>query len=92
MHTTTLIQHELERYLREVVLPRQTFTIEHRWSGIMGLGAEKLPIIKKVKKNVYCAVRMSGMGVALAPVIGDLIARQMLNGKENGKLIAPRPE
>lgn len=79
MYTTTLIQQELERYLREVVLPRQTFTIEHRWSGIMGLGAEKLPIIKKVKKNVYCAVRMSGMGVALAPVVGDLIARQMLN-------------
>src|SRR5258708_18490307 len=31
--TTTLIQNELERYLREVVLPRQAFTIEHRWSG-----------------------------------------------------------
>lgn len=82
MHTTTLIQNELERFLREVVLPKQAFTIEHRWSGIMGTGAEKLPIIKKVKKNVYCAVRMSGMGVALAPVVGDLIARQMLNGAE----------
>jgi len=82
MHTTTLIQQELERFLREVVLPKQAFTVEHRWSGIMGLGAEKLPIIKKVKKNVYCAVRMSGMGVALAPVVGDLIARQILNGKE----------
>ena len=81
LHTTTLIQNELERFLREVVLPRQSFTIEHRWSGIMGLGAEKLPIIKKVKKNVYCAVRMSGMGVALAPVVGDLMARQMLHGK-----------
>jgi len=81
MTTTTPIQHELERFLREVVLPRQAFTVEHRWSGIMGLGAEKLPIIKKVKKNVYCAVRMSGMGVALAPVVGDLIARQMLNEK-----------
>ncbi|MBS1565735.1 MAG: FAD-binding oxidoreductase [Bacteroidetes bacterium] len=81
MHTTPLIQNELERYLREVVLPRQSFTIEHRWSGIMGMGAEKLPIIKKVKKNVFCAVRMSGMGVALSPVVGDLIARQMLNEK-----------
>jgi glycine/D-amino acid oxidase-like deaminating enzyme len=81
MSTTSLIQHELERFLREVALPRQAFTVEHRWSGIMGTGAEKLPIIKKVKKNVYCAVRMSGMGVALAPVVGDLIARQMLNEK-----------
>jgi glycine/D-amino acid oxidase-like deaminating enzyme len=77
--TTTLIQNELERFLRETVLPKQAFTIEHRWSGIMGLGNDKFPIIKKVKKNVYCAVRMGGMGVALAPVVGDLIARQMLN-------------
>jgi glycine/D-amino acid oxidase-like deaminating enzyme len=79
--TTTLIQNELERFLRDTVLPRQSFTIEHRWSGIMGLGSEKLPIIKKVKKNIFCAVRMSGMGVALAPVVADLVARQMTGDK-----------
>ncbi len=80
MITTTLVQNELERFLREVVLPRQAFSIEHRWSGIMGMGNSNFPIIKKIKKNVYCAVRMGGMGMALAPVAGDLAARQMLNG------------
>ena len=79
METTDLIQQELERFLHEVVLPKKSFSIEHRWSGIMGLGAEKMPIIKKIKKDVYCAVRMSGMGVALAPVVGEIIAHQMLS-------------
>jgi gamma-glutamylputrescine oxidase len=76
--TTDFIQNELERYLKEVILPKQQFTIEHRWSGIMGIGHEKFPVIKKVQKNIYCAVRMSGMGIALSPVVGDIIARQML--------------
>ena len=77
--TTELIQEELERFLKEVILPRQKYTIEHRWSGIMGMGSGKFPIIKRVEKNVYCAVRLSGMGVALSPVVGDIVARQMLN-------------
>lgn len=75
---TDFIQQELERFLKEIVLPKQKFSIEHRWSGIMGVGGSKFPIIKKVEKNVYCAVRMSGMGVALSPVVGDIIARQMM--------------
>ncbi|HTE11638.1 MAG TPA: FAD-dependent oxidoreductase [Chitinophagaceae bacterium] len=76
--TTDIIQAELERFLKEVILPKQKYTIEHRWSGIMGMGSDKFPIIKRIEKNVYCAVRMSGMGVALSPVVGDIIARQML--------------
>jgi len=79
--TTDLIQEELERFLKEVIVPKQKFTIEHRWSGIMGMGIGqgKFPIIKRVEKNIYCAVRMSGMGVALSPVVGEIVARQMMN-------------
>jgi gamma-glutamylputrescine oxidase len=77
--TTNFIQAELERFLATVVLPKKKYSIEHRWSGIMGIGAGKFPIIKKIEKNVYCAVRMSGMGVALSPVVGDIIARQMMS-------------
>ena len=77
--TTEFIQSELEHFLKAVVLPKQHYTIEYRWSGIMGMGDEKLPVVKKIEKNIYCAVRMSGMGVALAPVVGESIARQMLS-------------
>ncbi|MEO6316240.1 MAG: FAD-dependent oxidoreductase [Chitinophagaceae bacterium] len=77
--TTDLIQQELERFLKDVILPKQKFTIEHRWGGIMGMGSDKFPIIKRIEKNVYCAVRMSGMGVALSPVVGEIVARQILD-------------
>jgi gamma-glutamylputrescine oxidase len=78
MITTPLIQSALEQFLKEVILPNQPYSIEQRWSGIMGIGGEKSPIIKEIKKNVYCAVRMSGIGVAIAPVVGESVARKML--------------
>ena len=43
---------------------------EWQWSGILGIGSRKLPIIDEVAQNVYCAVRMGGMGVALSSVAG----------------------
>jgi glycine/D-amino acid oxidase-like deaminating enzyme len=81
METTETIQRELERYLSTVVLPRFAgkYTIEHRWSGIMAMGSEKMPILKQALPNVFCAVRMSGMGVALAPVVGREITRMMMD-------------
>lgn len=74
---TSEIQDELERFLRDTILPGRNFSIEHRWSGIMGMGSEKMPIVQAVNDHVWCAVRMSGMGVALAPVVGEKIARMM---------------
>jgi glycine/D-amino acid oxidase-like deaminating enzyme len=80
MDITETIQQELERFLGEVVLPGKHYTIEHRWSGIMAMGSEKMPILKAVNDHVFCAVRMSGMGVALAPVVGEKIADLMTDG------------
>ncbi len=78
MHTTELIQSALEKFLQTIVMPGESFTIEHRWSGIMGIGAEKWPIVKKLDGQIFCAVRMSGMGVALAPEIGKKVAEMMV--------------
>lgn len=80
MDISAPIQSELERFLQETILPGRHFTIEHRWSGIMAMGSEKMPIIKAVNDHVFCAVRMSGMGVALAPVVGEKIASLMTEG------------
>lgn len=76
------IQQELERFLRETILPGRHYSIEHRWSGIMGMGTEKMPILRAVNDQVFCAVRMSGMGVALAPVVGEKIAALMTDSPE----------
>ncbi|HWI91730.1 MAG TPA: FAD-dependent oxidoreductase [Flavisolibacter sp.] len=80
MSTSDFIQSELEKYLNEVVLPdfKGRYTIENRWSGIMAMGGEKMPIVKEIQPNVFCCIRMSGMGVALAPVVSQQVAEMML--------------
>ncbi|MFT6981905.1 MAG: glycine/D-amino acid oxidase-like deaminating enzyme [Crocinitomicaceae bacterium] len=70
IETTHQIQDRLEALLKEVILPNTPFEIDHTWAGIMGVGETKKPIIKKVDKNVYCGVRLGGMGVALGTLVG----------------------
>lgn len=80
MRTSPFIQEELQRYLDEVILPgfRGQYSITDRWAGIMAMGSEKLPIVGELDKNIFAAVRMSGMGVALAPVVSRKVAGMML--------------
>ncbi len=71
---TNIIQNRLEELLKEVILPNRDFKIETRWSGIMGLGNSKNPIIEKLSENVYCGVRLGGMGVAIGSLVGIELA------------------
>ncbi len=71
---TTLIQDRLEQLLREVILPHHDFKIAQRWSGIMGIGAHKKPIISQLSNRVYCGVRLGGMGVAIGSLVGKELA------------------
>lgn len=75
--TTERIQNELEKFLHEVILPGKKFSIEYRWSGTMGMGQEKLPILRELSPGVFCCIRMNGMGVALAPLLGEKVAKMM---------------
>ncbi len=75
---TDKIQQHLEKLLRENILPGQNFTIEQRWSGIMGVGSEKKPIIQHVSQNVVCAVRMGGMGVAIGGLVGEMAVDELM--------------
>ena len=69
-NTTELVQNKLEQLLKEVILSNQPFEITHRWSGIMGVGGQKKAVVKQVSNNVYCGVRLGGMGVAIGSLIG----------------------
>lgn len=73
------IQAKLDEILKQIILPKTPFEVEHRWSGIMGVGSEKKPIIRRVSPNVIAAVRMGGMGVAIGSLVGKL-AIDELNG------------
>jgi gamma-glutamylputrescine oxidase len=71
---TTLIQNELERILKETILPNTRFEIEHRWSGIMGVGNQKKAIVKQLSTQVFCGVRLGGMGIAIGTLVGKELA------------------
>ncbi|RZK09811.1 MAG: FAD-binding oxidoreductase [Flavobacterium sp.] len=71
---TQIIQNRLEQLLKEVILPDKEFEIAHRWSGIMGMGSSKNPIVEQLSENVYCGVRLGGMGVAVGSLIGMELA------------------
>ena len=71
---TEYIQNALETLLTSTILPKTPFEIEHRWSGIMGVGSQKTPIVKQLSNHVYCGVRMGGMGVAIGSVIGKKVS------------------
>ncbi len=72
--TTTQIQSYLEHVLTEVVLPNTKTQIEHRWSGILGVGDQKQPIIRPLSENVFCGVRLGGMGIAIGSLLGKELA------------------
>jgi gamma-glutamylputrescine oxidase len=79
LETSKLIQKTLEEFMMKRILPKGSKKpkIELRWSGTMGMGEIKKPIIQQLQPNVYCAVRMSGMGVAIAPIVAQKAVKLM---------------
>jgi len=77
MNTTETIQQRLEEMLHQLILPNRSFTIDYRWSGIMGVGSSKYPIVKKITDNVAIGVRLGGIGVAIGTHVGKKLAHLM---------------
>ena len=69
--TTDLIQNSLKTILKENILPDQQFEIEQWWSGILGVGKQKTPIVEQYSENITVAVRLSGIGVAISSLVAD---------------------
>jgi glycine/D-amino acid oxidase-like deaminating enzyme len=76
--TTTFEQTDqiitaLKSLLHEVIFPTKKLAIDYKWSGIMGVGTEKKPIIER-HNNIGIGVRMGGMGVAIGSIVGERLA------------------
>ncbi len=69
--TTAIIQETLMNFMASTILPKSTIEIDHTWSGIMGVGATKSPIIKKISNRIGLSVRLGGMGVAIGTIVGE---------------------
>jgi gamma-glutamylputrescine oxidase len=65
-----LIRSALVQLLNTVICPGQKVEVEGWWTGILGLGPVKKPIIERVSPNVVVSVRLSGMGVAIGTLVG----------------------
>lgn len=78
MLLTGQIQQRLESMLKETICPYDKPVIDLRWSGIMGMGRIKTPIVKRIDDRTVCAVRMGGMGVAIGSLVGEQAAGLLL--------------
>lgn len=68
------IRNYLTDYLKNVVVPGKVFQMEYAWSGIMSMGTSREPIVEERAKNLFLAVRMGGMGVALGAAVAKRIS------------------
>jgi gamma-glutamylputrescine oxidase len=76
-HTDT-IQHGLRTLLETVIAPGQQPVIASWWSGIMGMGPEKKPILHRHSERVLLAVRLGGMGVALSSLLAEEAGEKLI--------------
>lgn len=74
-----LIQSALRDLLGRIILPGKKIQPDMKWSGIMGVGESKNPIVKKYSDKIWLAVRMGGMGVAIGNQVGEEVASLILN-------------
>lgn len=75
--TTDAIQQQLANFLHTHIAQQYTYTIEHKWSGIMAFTNNKQPLFKSIANNIHYAVACNGMGVALTPIFAEKIAQEI---------------
>ncbi|MEL7120610.1 MAG: FAD-dependent oxidoreductase [Bacteroidota bacterium] len=73
--TTTLIKNALLDLTKEIILPNTHFEVEQWWSGILGVGSIKSPIVQPISNSIVTAVRLGGMGIAIGSLVGEEGAR-----------------
>jgi len=71
----------LKIYLKQFVEERITgypINFEYEWSGILGVGETKTPIIEEVANGLFVGVRLGGMGVAIGSGVGKALAEMII--------------
>ncbi|MDX1665985.1 MAG: FAD-binding oxidoreductase [Saprospiraceae bacterium] len=73
-----LIRKALLDMLHTVILPGEEVAIDHWWSGILGVGKQKDPLLFWHGDRILVAVRLGGMGVAIGTLLGEEAADMLL--------------
>lgn len=82
---TEHIQGSLEEKLQQDILPGISYEVEQRWSGIMGFGKGKYPIIEQFGENEYTAYKLGGMGIAIGTMVAKMLVA-LFQTHENKRL------
>jgi len=85
LENTDEILDYLERIAKDKILNNFDFKIEHVWSGILGVGDEKMPLVESINEDVIIAIRMGGMGVAVGSYIGRVAASILLDNDNSDR-------
>lgn len=72
------IQQQLEFFLEEMIIPGKKYTIDHRWTGIMAFGKQKMPIAEKISNRIAVGARLNGMGIALGSKVADDLSNLLM--------------
>lgn len=73
-----LIYENLLKYLSEVIIPNEKYTIDYHWSGIMAFHPQKQPLVYKTKPGIWVAGRLNGMGVAIGSHVAENLAINLI--------------
>ncbi|MDX1686200.1 MAG: FAD-dependent oxidoreductase [Saprospiraceae bacterium] len=75
--------HRIEDFLKETLgsylETDDEIRFEYKWIGHIGIGQSKEPLVSSNLNGVIHGVRLSGMGVALAPVLAKKIVNLILD-------------
>lgn len=71
----------LYKKLEEIIMPGIPIEVDTVWTGIMGFGVGKKPLVCKLSSNIAVGVGMGGMGIALGSQVGEQLS-QLIMGSE----------
>lgn len=71
------IKDYLIRFVNETLQLPSRWEIHQEWSGIMGITENKEPIIKHISPNVWAAVGLSGMGIAIGMEVAKSVVEKI---------------
>ncbi len=76
------IKEHLIQFATDTLRLPAGWKIEQEWSGIMGMTENKEPIIKEISPNVWAAVGLSGMGIAIGMEVAGEVVERLNHDKE----------
>lgn len=75
---TKNLREHLQSFVEEKIMNRKIH-FEYEWSGILGVGETKAPIVEEIEDGLYVGVRLGGMGVAIGSGVGKSVAELILD-------------